>query len=105
MIAVSVDPSRDPGHFVEDGAVAVQNLCLASHSLGLASSWAGVYANRARKGSAEEALKRLLSLPRPHRVIAVVPVGHPGGHDYRSSRIPLSEIVHQERFLPQQRYR
>jgi nitroreductase len=106
MIVVSVDPSRDPEHFVEDGAVASQNLCLAAHSLGLASSWAGVYAKRTRKRSVENALKNLISLPRDHRVIAVVPIGHANGHNPpRSSRIPLNEMVHHERFHPLQRYR
>jgi nitroreductase len=105
MIVVSVDPSRDPDHFVEDGAAAAQNLCLASHSLGLASSWAGVYARRARKGSVENDLKTLLSLPRAHRIIAIVPIGLPNDDDRRSSRIPLKEMVHSERFRPGQRYR
>jgi nitroreductase len=51
LIVVSVDQSRDPEHFVEDGAVAAQNLCLAAQSLGLASSWAGIYKKRtSRKG-------------------------------------------------------
>ncbi len=44
LIAVAVDPSRDPRHSVEDGAAAVQNMTLAAHSLGLGSSWAGLYA-------------------------------------------------------------
>jgi nitroreductase len=105
MIVVSVDPSRDPGHFVEDGAAAAQNLCLASHSFGLASSWAGIYAKRTRKGSVENALKRLISLPRGHRIIAVVPVGHTNGHIHTSSRIPLKEMVHYERYHPRLRYR
>jgi nitroreductase len=105
MIVVSVDPSRDPDHFVEDGAVAAQNLCLASHSLGLASSWAGVYGKGNRRGSVENALKTLLSLPRTHRVIAVIPIGHANGDSRTSSRIPLKEMVHHDRFRPSQRYR
>jgi len=104
MIVVSVDPSRDPGHFVEDGALAAQNLCLAAQSLGLASSWAGVYANRAKKRGVENALKSLISLPRRHRIIAIVPIGHASGPDQHSSRIPLDEIVHHERFRPLRRY-
>jgi nitroreductase len=99
MIVVSVDPSRDPAHFVEDGAIAAQNLCLAAHSVGLASSWAGVYSKDARKGTVEKALKKLLALPRTHRIIAVVPVGT-AAHVGRGSRRPLAEIVHRDRFHP-----
>jgi nitroreductase len=94
MIVVSVDPGRDPAHFVEAGAVAAQNLCLAAHSVGLASSWAGVY-NGAGKSPAERDIKKLLSLPRTHRVIAVVPVGTPA-HAARGSRRPLAGMVHRD---------
>jgi len=99
MIVVAVDPLRDSDHYVEDGAIAAQNICLAAHSVGLASSWAGVYANGARNQTAEKALKKLLSLPRTHRIIAVIPVGT-ATHVGRSSRRPLVEIVHRDRFHP-----
>jgi len=99
MIVVSVDPARDPNHFVEDGAIAAQNLCLAAHSVGLASSWAGVYASDARKGTVEKALRKLLALPRTHRVIAVIPIGT-AVHVGRGSRRLLAEIVHRDRFSP-----
>ncbi|NQV08140.1 nitroreductase family protein [bacterium] len=99
LIVVSVDSSRDPGHFVEDGAVAAHNLCLAAQSLGLASSWAGIYAKRARRGSVQYALKALLSLPRPHRIIAVIPIGV-ARHETKTSRRPLAEMVHHDRFHP-----
>jgi nitroreductase len=104
MIVVSVDQSRDADHFVEDGAVAAQNICLAAHSLGLASSWAGIHTGRARKGSAEQSLRKLLDLPTTHRIIAVVPVGVANGNGHTPSRIPLTEMVHHDRFSPQ-RYR
>lgn len=98
MIVVAVDPGRDPQHFVEAGAVAAHNLCLAAHSLGLASSWAGVY-DHAGKGTAERDIKRLLALPRTHRIIAVVPVGTPGLTSHGSRR-PLIDMVHRDRFEP-----
>ena len=100
MIVVSVDPSRDPDHFVEDGAVATQNLCLAAQSLGLASSWAGVYgSSRAAAGNVEQDLRAVLSLPPSHRIIAVVPIGL-AKEQRESSRRPLTEMVHHDRFRP-----
>jgi len=60
MIVVSVDQTRDPEHFVEDGAVAAHNLCLAAQSLGLGSSWAGVYEPRKARNSAENAISKPL---------------------------------------------
>jgi len=97
MIVVAVDPSRDPAHFIEDGAVAAQNLCLAAHSVGLASSWAGVYNSGAPKGTVEKRVSRLLALPRTHRIIAVVPIGI-AAHVGPASRRPLGEMVHRDYF-------
>jgi nitroreductase len=99
MIVVAVSPLRDPNHYAEDGAIAAQNMCLAAHSMGLASSWAGVYAMNAKNGAVEKTLKDLLGLPRTHRVIAVIPVGT-AAHVGRSARRPLAEIVHRDRFHP-----
>jgi nitroreductase len=99
MIVVAVSLLRDANHYVEDGAIAAQNICLAAHSMGLASSWAGVYAKNARKGVAEKALKKLLALPETHRVIAVIPIGT-AAQVGRSARRPLAEIVHRDRFHP-----
>lgn len=97
MIVVAVDSERDPGHYVEDGAVAAQNLCLAAHSLGLASSWAGVHATGTRRSPVQAALKKLLGLPRAHRIIAVVPIGT-AAHVGQSSRRPLAGMVHRDRY-------
>ena len=96
VIVVSVDPTRDPAHFVEDGAVAAQNLCLAAQSMGLASSWAGVH-DQSGKSPAERKVKKLLALPHSHRIIAVVPVGTPA-HVPRASRRPLATMVHRDRY-------
>ena len=106
MVVVAVDPSRDPAHFVEDGALAAQNLCLAAHSLGLGSAWAGVYANRAGKRGVENALKKMVSLPRVGTAsLRSFPSVTQVGHDLHSLRIPLGEMVHDEQFRPLQRYR
>jgi len=96
MIVVSVDPTRDPAHFVEDGAVAAQNLCLAAQSVGLASSWAGVH-DQSGKSPAERQVRKLLDLPHSHRIIAVVPVGMPA-HAPQGSRRPLAAMVHLDRY-------
>lgn len=100
MVVVAVDPQRDPEHFVEDGAVAAQNICLAAHSLGLATAWAGVYSsNAADGGGIEDELKELLSLPRTHRIIAVIPIGV-AEIDPEGSRHPLARMVHHDRYSP-----
>lgn len=97
LVAVAVDPTRDPSHSVEGGAAAVQNMALAAHSLGLASFWAGLHAADGGKGSVVDEVRTLLGLPKHMSLVAILPVGHPG-YEARSSRRPLAETVHAERF-------
>lgn len=97
VIVVAVDPWKDPRHFVEAGAVAAQNMALAAYGLGLASYWAGVYHPRRRGGTPEAKIKKLLNIPREHRVIAILPIGVPAYED-RSERRELSELVHYDRY-------
>ena len=92
LIVVAVDASKDPRHFVEDAAAAAQNMVLMAHSLGLASFWAGLYAPEA-KGSPEEDLKSLLSIPKAFRVVATLPIGFPA-YSPAGSRRSLGEMVH-----------
>jgi len=99
LVAVAVDPTRDPSHCVEDGAAAVQNMTLAAHSLGLASSWAGLHAADGGRGSVVDEIRGLLNLPKHMSLVAVVPIGMPG-YEATSSRRPLAEIVHAETFKP-----
>jgi nitroreductase len=96
-IVVIADPTRDPRHLAEDGAAATQNLCLAAHSLGLATFWAGLHSGSDAKGSAEGELKAALGIPQGMRLVSVVPVGH-AAYDATTSRRRLSEIVHVESY-------
>jgi nitroreductase len=96
-IVVMADPARDPRHLAEDGAAAVQNMCLAAHSLGLATFWAGLHAMPETRGTAESDLKAALGIPAVMQLIAVVPVGHPA-YVATTSRRPVSEIVHLETY-------
>jgi nitroreductase len=97
LVAVVVDPTRDPSHSVEDGAAAVQNMALAAHSLGLASFWAGLHAADGGKGSVVDEIRGLLAIPKQMSLVAVLPIGHPG-YEAKSTRRPLAESVHAERF-------
>ncbi|MDD2912861.1 MAG: nitroreductase family protein [Candidatus Bipolaricaulis anaerobius] len=92
LIAVVVDPVKDPGHWIEAGAVATQNMALMAHSLGLASYWAGL------RGRAEAEVKRILGIPRGMRVVALLPIGRPAYTPREVERVPLSEIVRRDRF-------
>jgi nitroreductase len=101
-IVVSVDPDEDPFHFIEDGAAATQNMTLAAHSLGLGSSWIGVFSLKGEKDSAEEKIKNALEIPKTHRVISLMPIGVPRlverARAVKKNRKTLSKLVYQNKF-------
>jgi len=97
-IAVAVDPREDPYHFVEDGAVASQNMALAAHSLGLQSSWIGIFDVKEQKNSAESKVKQILKVPKEHRLIALLPIGRVKFEVPKKERKALRQIVYQDRF-------
>jgi len=97
-ILVIVDPEEDPYHFVEGGAVASQNMALAAHSMGLQSSWIGVFDIKEQKNSAESKVKQILEIPKKHRVIALLPIGHVKYDIPKKERKPLHKIMYHEKF-------
>lgn len=76
-IAVCVNPELDPFHFVEDGTTATQNMALAAQSIGLSTSWIGVFSMRNEKNSTERKVKDILKIPKKWRLISILPVGIP----------------------------
>jgi nitroreductase len=94
---VSVDPKKDPYHYVEDASAATQNMALVAHSLGLGSFWVGVYDAVGDRASSEEKVKKLLNIPAEHRVISMLPVGVPAMKASKD-RKQTSEFVYHDTF-------
>jgi len=99
-IAVAVDTAEDSFHFVEDGAIATQNMALAAYSLGLHSCWIGVFSLEGKGDSSEAKVRNILGLPKTHRVISLLPIGHAKGEIPKKNRKPLGQLVHREKFMP-----
>lgn len=97
-IAIVVNEVQDPYHYIEAGAAAAQNMALAAHSLGLNSSWVGVYDLKNERNSAEGKVRKILEVPRDVRVIAILPVGRIKGDLPKKDRKTLRQIVFQEKF-------
>ena len=97
LVAIAVDPTRDPSHSIEDGAAAVQNMALAAHSVGLASFWAGLHVADGGKGSVVDEIRGMLGLPKHMSLVAVLPIGA-AGYEAKSDRRPLAESAHAEKF-------
>jgi nitroreductase len=97
-IAVTVDTRQDSFHFVEAGAIAAQNMALAAYSLGLQTSWIGVFDVKNQRNSAEVKVKKILEIPKNHRVVAILPIGHTKYDVPKKDRKELRYMVYKEKF-------
>jgi len=91
-ITVCVNPEEDPYHFVEDGAAATQNMALAAYSLGLGSSWIGIFNLKNEKNSAENKIKEILKIPKSCRIISIMPIGVPK-YSKEKERKKISDLI------------
>jgi nitroreductase len=97
-IAVAVDTTEDPYHYIEDGAVATQNMALAAQGLGLSSCWIGIFDLKSQKKSAEARARDILELPKTYRVISLLPVGYARGEVPEKDRRMLFQMVFKNKF-------
>ena len=68
----------------QDAAAAVQNILLASYSLGLGSCWVSVFETTA--------VKRILKIPETFDVHALIPIGYPAEEPISPHRFGLEYI-------------
>ncbi|MEM2266254.1 MAG: nitroreductase family protein, partial [Candidatus Hadarchaeales archaeon] len=84
-------PVTDKGDFyLFDVALALQNLCLAAHALGLGTVHVGYFDS--------VAVERLLGVPEGVRVVELVPIGYPAEEPKAPRRKELSEFVYWEKY-------
>lgn len=76
--------------FMFDAALAVQNLTLMAHALGLGTVNIGYL-------DAKKA-EQILEMPENARVVEVIPLGHPDEQPKGPGRKELSEIVYHEKY-------
>ena len=101
IIATCVDPEKDQYHFIEDGAVATQNMALAAHSLGLATYWVGILSPANERKSVEYRIKQVLNIPERIRLISLLPIGVPA-YSMEKQRKRLEEICHIDKYSSRQ---
>lgn len=77
---------------MEDGAATTQNMALAAHSLGLGSSWIGIFNLKNEKNSAENKIKEILNIPKSWRIISIMPIGVPK-YSKEKERKKISDLV------------
>ncbi|HWR68814.1 MAG TPA: nitroreductase family protein [Desulfomonilia bacterium] len=85
------DVTKFPNWFMFDLGIAVQNLCLTAHELGLGTVVVGFLDH--------DACREIVGLPEGYEVVAVLPVGRPATEPKQGpSRKELKEFVHLNRF-------
>jgi len=75
---------------IQNTAAATQNLALAAWDKGLASCWVGAFS--------EEAVRKILAIPRDVRPLVIMPLGWPAGRPTKPQRRDIREIMHKELF-------
>jgi nitroreductase len=75
---------------LQDVAAAVQNILLAAVSEGLGTVWIGAFD--------EHKVGKILGVPEHIRPLAIIPVGYPDEDPKESSKIPLKELMHYEKW-------
>jgi nitroreductase len=91
-VVICADTRVDPNHWIQAGCIAHQNMALAAHSLDLGTSWIAVL-----NTESEKPIKRTLGIPKPVRVISLMPLGSPNEEPQRR-RNPLTDMVYDERY-------
>ena len=76
--------------FMFDVALAMHNLVLAAHAVGLGTVYVGLF--DARKAAA------ILSVPEGYEVVAITPLGYPDEVKEARPRKELNEIVHYDKW-------
>jgi nitroreductase len=77
-----------------DTGIAMQNLCLAAHALGLGTVIVGLFDHR----KAEE----ILGVPQDVEVVAMTPLGHPAAQGSAPKRKEVSEFVFSDKYPKKQ---
>jgi nitroreductase len=90
-VAIVTDPSASPNWHMVDGALLAQNFALAAHALGLGTCWVGTSMNRDRA-------KELLNIPKDKNLLTILPLGYPKGRIPPTSRKPLKDLIHYEKY-------
>ena len=79
--------------FMFDVALAMQNLVLAAHSLGLGTVYVGLFDAKKAAG--------ILSVPEGYCAVAITPLGYPDEIKEARSRKELAEFVHYDKWGPE----
>ncbi len=84
---------RDTKYYLEDGTAAIENILIAATALGLGTCWVG----GDKKTYADE-IRKLLSVPIDHKLVALVPIGYPDDDSIPKSKREVIDVLHFDKF-------
>jgi len=84
---------RDTKYYLEDGSAAVENILIAATALGLGACWVA----GDKKTYADE-IRKLLSVPIDHKLVALVPIGYPDDDSIPKNKREVIDVLHFEKF-------
>jgi nitroreductase len=73
-----------------DSAIAATYILLSVTNEGLGSCWVGAFR--------DDEVSRALGLPEDIRPIGIFPIGYPAEEPFKTSRFPLSRVLHKEKW-------
>ena len=73
-----------------DLGIACENLCLAAHSLGLATVMVGLFD--------QDRAKDILQVPAGYELVVLIPLGYPAGETSTPKRREVAEFTHNNTF-------
>jgi nitroreductase len=94
-VSIVVCGRKDVWDLPYDTSAAIENMLLIVTALGLGACWVIAPCIDIRD---EERLKDLLSVPEGAKIISIVAVGHPTRPHRPRPRLPLSELVYDEKW-------
>ncbi|HDJ51225.1 MAG TPA: nitroreductase family protein [Thermoprotei archaeon] len=98
-IVVLADPERSSYRYgdrgralycIQDTALAIQNIMLMAHALGLGTCFVGAFDERS--------VSKILCIPKGLRPVAIITIGYPAESPEPRPRRPLDDIVSRESF-------
>jgi nitroreductase len=96
VIVILGNESLSEHHYLVDCAAAIENLLLAAHGLGLGCCWVAIYSMKSTER--EEIARKILSIDRTYRIVALVGMGYPAEQPKPRKMRQLDKIVHWETF-------
>ena len=97
-VVVCIDTDKSPGRWVEDGVVAIENILLAAHDLGLGA----VYVTGFKSSNPEvaEEIRKILHLPANIMPIAILPIGYPDPSEKleKMELLEVNEVIHNDKW-------